>query len=200
MNMPTLGKVVWQVNFAGMCPLLPPSLRYCALLVLIPHRVLSIFSCLPSLNLLIIEKQMRHDSFNDNPSRPQAERGLFQHLAPWPEASHASGSAQILTPQQALLAHPLKWLPPAIPMSPSSSLFATNTVHYDLICLLPVHHLLPPECKTYRGRYFIEYILLTAVSSLSKAVPGTQWVFNKVNAQRKYGWDNFMGSGNSQGV
>lgn len=101
-----------------------------------------------------------------------------------------------LTLEQALAAHPLQGPPPGIRTSHCSSLCATNTVCHDLICLLSVHYLLPPQCKLYEGRSFTESILFTAVFFVSsRHIVGAQ---QKVNIQRMYVWESFMGRGNSQ--
>lgn len=54
----------------------PHSERLLLSVVWIPHQVLSMFSCLPSQNLVIARKQIRDDSFKVTPARPQVRRFL----------------------------------------------------------------------------------------------------------------------------
>lgn len=65
--MPPLGKDLWWVNFVGRALHLLVLGYFVLLMVLVPPRVLNYFSCLPSLNLLIIKKQTENDSVKVNP-------------------------------------------------------------------------------------------------------------------------------------
>lgn len=67
MNMPPLGEVVWWANFVESAPHLLVLGYSVLLVVLVPPQVLSIFSYLPFLNLLIIKNQTKDDSFKANP-------------------------------------------------------------------------------------------------------------------------------------
>lgn len=134
------------MNFFGSAhPPPPDSELLCALGTADPHQVLSIFSCLPFLNLLVTEKPTRDDSVKVNPARPQAKRalpalGTTGCISCFRSSLNVNSSAS-------LPCHPLKWPPPVIPTSPCSSLCALNTVHYCLLHLLSV----PQNVSSMKG-------------------------------------------------